>query len=224
MTEVDVKNFETKLEAWRKIDPVMNHTVLFAGTNHDESGIAFTRDGPSIVASKRMIALARSATKLVEEKSIDLDMETLFNSTTSEYDFVISFKKSFLAPKNAEQEVSSTQKFKNLAVQEAVDTEMIGFNPVQLYIEDLRDLYGDSVVLFHGDCGGFVAGLWNPLLGGERKFKVNAGCATKPCLRGEDGDEDEGEEGKVVLDREVILAEMVRLGGDMIKSVKVKGS
>lgn len=224
ITEVDVKNFETTLEAWRKVDSAMNHTVLIAGTNHDQTGITFTRDGPSTVAAARMTALARSASKLMAEKGVDLDIQSLFRSSTTQYDFIIILEAAFTAEK--EKKKSTKQQFKNLVVQETVDTGDIGFNPVQLYIAELRQLYGDCVALFHEDGGNVVAGLWNPLVARPRKFKVNAGFSTKPCPGKYEDDEENGKEkeGKVVIDREAILAEMARLGGDMVKSVTTKGS
>lgn len=231
MTEVDIKSFETRLEAWRKIDPSMNRIVLIVGTNHDTTGTAFTGDGPNKVIASRIRALALAASKVVREKGLELDIAALFEGTFADYDFVISFKKAFTSAKGSWKKQSWNRNFKNLAIQESADTETIGFDPITLYLAELRELYGDCVTLFHEEGNQFIAGLWNPMLGTPRNFKVNAGFATKPCLVEEvdqDGDsedeKDNKEERKIVIDRDTIIAEMARLGGDMVRVVRVKGS
>ena len=73
----------TRLEAWRKIDPNMNHTVLFVAATHETSGTAFTtassispdntgisRPQPSKVVAARMTSLARAACRVVKDKDV----------------------------------------------------------------------------------------------------------------------------------------------------------
>lgn len=213
MTSTDVSTINTRLEAWRKIDPGMNRTVLFAGSNHDTTGTAFTDQGPSKMVAARMTALARSACKVVKDHGVDLDPRSLFASTTADYDFVIHISSKFLACKQKKQ--GSNQKFKNLEVQSDANLDKVGFNPVELYLAELEKVYSDCVVLFYSKSGGtIVAGLWNPQTVEARSFKVNLAYATKPVA--------EAEKDEVSLDKVAILAEIVRLGGDMISKVETR--
>ncbi|KAG4443141.1 hypothetical protein IFR05_001373 [Cadophora sp. M221] len=214
MTTAEVDSINTRLEAWRKIDPSMNRTVIFAASNHDPTGTGFTDKGPSKMVASHMTALARSACKLVKEKGIGLDSRSLFATSTNDYDFVIHISPAFAG--DQQRKGGSKPKFKNLELQEKTDLGLVGYQPVQLYIEELRRLYNSSIVFFHGAATGrSVGGLWNPQNDAPRAFKVNSTFATKVV-----GTEDEDSE-KVVIDKFVILAEIARLGGDMVSRVEV---
>ncbi|KAF8866077.1 pre-rRNA processing protein-like protein Utp22 [Acephala macrosclerotiorum] len=216
MTSKDVDSANTRLEAWRKIDPSMNRTVLIAASNHDTTGTAFTDKGPSKMVAARMTALARSACKLVKDKDLDLDHRALFASSTADYDFAIHISPKFVG---AQRQKDTKSKFKNLEVQSDIDLETIGYEPVQLYLEELQNLYTDSIVFFHGGVSGTViAGLWNPQKAAPRLFKINLTHATK--LRG--ANEEKEEEQDVVIDKSAILAEISRLGGDMVSRIEVQ--
>lgn len=214
MTSKEVASINTRLEAWRKIDPGMNRTVLFAASNHDTTGTAFTDAGPSKMVAARMTALARSACKLVKDQGIDLDQRSLFAYSTADYDFVIH-----LSPKFTHDEArkAGKQRFKNLEVQSEADLEFIGYEPVKEYLHELEKLYTSSIIFFHSAASGpVIAGLWNPQIVPARPFKVNLAYATKPEM----GSDDE-EEGVIKLDKCAILSEMARIGGDMVSRIEV---
>jgi U3 small nucleolar RNA-associated protein 22 len=108
---------------------------------------------------------------------------------------------------------SSKPKFKNLEVQSDVDLSTVGFQPVHQYISELEKLYGTSIVFFHSaTSGSSIAGLWNPQAVSPRPFKVNLTYASKPTAESEE---------EVELDKASILAEIARLGGDMVSRVEV---
>jgi U3 small nucleolar RNA-associated protein 22 len=211
MTGEEVAAIKTRLEAWRKIDPGMSRTVLIAASNHDSTGTAFTERGPSKVVAARMTALARSACKLLKEQGPDLKPKFLFATSTADYDFVIHLAPRFAA--KARHAGSSKPKFKNLEVQSDVDLSTVGFQRVHQYISELEKLYGTSIVFFYSATAcSSIAGLWNPQAVSPRPFKVNLTYASKPTTQSED---------EVELDKASILAEIVRLGGDMVSRVEV---
>jgi U3 small nucleolar RNA-associated protein 22 len=214
MTSKEVDSINTRLEAWRKIDPTMNRTVLFAASNHDTSGTAFTDNGPSRLVATRMTALARSACKLVKEKEMDLDPRSLFATSTADYDFVIHLSPQFTGDHRRKE--ASKPKYKNLEVQSEASMEKVGSQPVLSYIEELNKLYTNTIVLFYSEIpGSVIAGLWNPQAVATRSFKVNLMYPTRPA-NGEGEDTED-----VELDKSAILAEMARLGGDMISEIVV---
>jgi U3 small nucleolar RNA-associated protein 22 len=214
MTSKDIASINTRLEAWRKIDPGMNRTVLFAASNHDTTGTAFTDSGPSKMVAARMTALARSACKLIKDQDVDLDQRSLFASSTADYDFVIH-----LAPKFVHDDArkASKQKFKNLEVQSEANLELVGYEPVKEYSQELERLYTSSIIFFHSAASGpVIAGLWNPQIVPARPFKVNLAYATHPQT-GSDDDE----EGEIKLDKSAILSEISRIGGDMVSRIEL---
>jgi len=215
MTSKDVESINTRLEAWRKIDPAMNRTVLLAASNHDMTGTAFTDNGPSKLVALRMTALARSACKLVKEKGLDLDQRSLFATSTVDYDFVIHLSRNFTSEQRRKD--ASQPKYKNLEVQTEADLELVGYQPVQLYLDELKKIYTNSVVFFHDSmAGSVIAGLWSPQTLASRSFKVNLAYATKPvAVKGEEDEE------VIEVDKSAILAEIARLGGDMVSEIVV---
>jgi U3 small nucleolar RNA-associated protein 22 len=216
MTGKDVESINTRLEAWRKIDPTMNRTVLIAASNHDTTGTAFTDSGPTKLVASRMTALARSASKLVKDQDLDLDQRSLFATSTADYDFVIHLSRKFTGERRRKEAAQS--KYKNLEVQTEADLELVGYQPVQLYLDELKELYTNSVVFFHGAmAGSVIAGLWNPQTVASRSFKVNLAYASKPgAAKGEEDEE------AIEVDKSAILAEIVRLGGDMVSEIVVR--
>jgi U3 small nucleolar RNA-associated protein 22 len=211
MTSQVVSSINTRLEAWRKIDPGMNRTVLFAASNHDMTGVAFMDKGPSKVIAARMTALAVSAYKLVKDKGIELDQRPLFATSTADYDFVVHISPKFTSDQRRKK--ASRHKFKNLEVQSEANLDLVGYDPVRLYLSELEKLYTDSIVFFHSAVSGSViAGLWNPQTVAPRSFKVNMAYATKVS-----GD---SEEGRIEIDKSAILSEIGRLGGDMVSRIE----
>jgi U3 small nucleolar RNA-associated protein 22 len=210
MTSKNVNTINTRLEAWRKIDPGMSRMVLLAASNHDTTGTAFTDKGPSKMVAARMTALARSACKLIKDQGLDLDQRSLFATSTADYDFVVH-----LTPKFAEdRRKAPKQKFKNLEVQSEADLELVGYEPIREYFLELEKLYTSSIIFFYSAGGSVIAGLWNPQIVQARPFKVNLPYATKP----ETGSDNE-EEGEIKLDKDAILSEIARLGGDLVSRI-----
>jgi U3 small nucleolar RNA-associated protein 22 len=216
MTSKEVDTINTRLEAWRKIDPAMNRTVLFVASNHDTTGTVLTDIGPQKLVASRMTALARSACKLVKEKELDLDPRQLFATSITDYDFVIHVSPKFTSEHRRKE--TSKIKYKNLEVQTETDRDNIGDLSVHSYIDDLKKLYTDTVVLFHSELpGSTIAGLWNPQTASPRPLKVNLTYSTRPAGVAHE----HGKEFVVELDKPAILAEMARLGGDMLSEIVV---
>ncbi|CAJ2508559.1 Uu.00g135850.m01.CDS01 [Anthostomella pinea] len=202
----------TRLDAWRKIDPNMNRTTLFVATSHDVTGIAYTQ-GISKVVATRMTSLARAACKAVKEKDLELDIKSLFLSPLRDYDVVIH-----LAPKvikSVQQDDGTKQSlFKNLSGQGRKEAPPLLEEPVELLLKRLNAIYPSPLLFFNGGAeDNIIAALWNPQLH-SRTFTVNMPCSFKPV--DQDGDMFE-------LNRDAVLAEIARVGGDLVEKIDVKG-
>jgi U3 small nucleolar RNA-associated protein 22 len=102
--------------------------------------------------------------------------------------------------------------------------ELVGYDPVALFLDELQQIYGHAVIWFYDVEGGdVVAGLWNPATTARRSWKVRVGYSSVP-MTGEKSKHEEGEEGagvEVEINKEGILAEIARLGGELIERVEV---
>lgn len=228
----------TRLRAWRtKVDPNMNRTVLFVATSHDVTGVAYTQHGPSKVVATRMTSLARSACKVVKDKGADLNIRGLFHSALRDYDVLLHLSPKALKSVAREDGITTRRasQFKNL-----VDgNERVGKNALPLVeppaitlLKQLNATYDSPLLFFHGgpdDDGAIIAGLWNPLLH-QRSFTVHMPCSLKSAERRStasgstiSGKKGEGEKEQQLFEvnRNAILAEIARIGGDVIEKIEV---
>ncbi|KAK1779614.1 Nrap protein [Copromyces sp. CBS 386.78] len=243
----------TRLEAWRKLDPLMNHTVLFVATAQESSGVAYTTvngvaQPSSKVVAARMTALAKTACRVIrEEEGVEqLDARRLFVPSTKEYDVLLHLSAKALkggvarvypgedltSPSNKSS--GSTSKYKNLSITTTAgeDPLPVPAAPVDTFFEKLGQIYGSGssapLVFFRGGGGEdekVVGAIWNPTTLERRSFKVNLGTCYKPVVgpgkKRKGGDEEE-EEQLVEVNREAILSEIARIGGDILERVEVQ--
>ncbi|KAI4467642.1 nucleolar rna-associated protein [Holotrichia oblita] len=86
---------------------------------------------------------------------------------------------------------------------------VVDFNPVDKYIQELREIYGEYAVFFHDCYGGNVIGiLWNKHVLEPRDFKVLHVNAKKLI------------NGKLTINYDVILEDIYNRGYGLIKSIE----
>ncbi|KAF2000997.1 Nrap protein [Amniculicola lignicola CBS 123094] len=245
----DMEKIRLRFQAWRRIDPAMNRVVLFAATNMDMEGNTWTDKGqPEKVVATRMTALAKAATNAVrveDKKMVSLtlpqigdqhaspdmaptfDPTTLFTPALADFDIIIH-----IASKHTKTHLkatsASTAKFKNLLNHEqhkldasSPEIAAVGFDPIALFVADLKSIYGEAVLWFWDlERGDVVAGLWNPQVAGRRGWKVRVGWNSVPVKGGKK--EKKGEEStEIELNKEAVRNEILRLGGALVRGVEV---
>lgn len=211
MAGPEIEAISLRFEAWRKIDPAMNRISLFAASNLDPGGITWTEIGPSKVVAARLTSLAKAACSMVKEQGTDLEPDKLFVASIADYDFVIH-----LNPRSASTNGGGKRHstFKNLHIQSDQDKSLFGFDPVQLFLDELRAMYGSNVLFFSNKNGGsLIGGLWNPQTG-PRPWKVNLPYSTKPIVR------TRNEDPQISINKAATLRDIANLGGDMITEIK----
>lgn len=213
MIAKDIDAVNLRFEAWRRIDPGMNRVVMFAASNHGSDGITWTEQGPSKVVATRLTNLAQAACSMVKAKALDLDVKGLFVSSLKDYDFVIHLNPKFTdlgRNKSRKQAV-----FKNVRVQSPLDTASVGYDSVDLYLQELQVLYGNNIVFFrNGNGGSVIPGLWSPQTG-PRSWKGNVMYSTMPAVPPRDGIG-----AQISINKMAILNEIGRLGGDLVISIE----
>ncbi|KAI0150571.1 pre-rRNA processing protein utp22 [Xylariaceae sp. FL1272] len=204
-------DISTRFEAWRKIDMNMNRTTLFVATSWDVTGVAYTRSIPKVVAT-RMTTLARSASKLAKAKGIELDAQSLFQSGLSDYDVIIHLSSKAVKGVLRDDGAKHSQ-FKNIDQAGSSDALPLPESPVPALLRRLTRIYATPLLFFHGAPDDpIIAALWNPQLH-SRGFSVAMPSSFRPV-----------KEDKYELNRDAVLAEIARIGGDLIAKIEVKGS
>ncbi|CAG5147339.1 uncharacterized protein ALTATR162_LOCUS2022 [Alternaria atra] len=233
MKSEDLDRLRTRFEAWRRIDPAMNRVVLFAATNLDEEGTTWTdKAKPEKVVAARLTALAKAATQAVRAdedrllKHINnskeaakmqdaLTPESLFTPGVSDFDIVITISSKYtLKPTKS---LKNAPKFKNLDLQKSSSSSSPAATPLpQLFGQDLLDVYGDAVLWFWDpETLDKIVGLWNPVVTAQRSWKIKAGWNSVPVTAKKDAVE-------IRANKEVIVHEIKRLGGELVKTIDVK--
>jgi U3 small nucleolar RNA-associated protein 22 len=225
LTVEDMATIHTRLQAWRKLDPNMNHTVLFVATTHNTSGTIYSAIGnepkPSKVAASRMTALARAATQLVKRDGLLFKPTDIFTSSLEEFDFLIH-----LSPKVIKATLESNGRgepsvFRNLDPRTGRPLPPVLRHPAQAFVDNLDATYGGRPVMFFqgGDEDKVIGAVWNPQVH-RRSFRVILPCSFKP-VQDETETDDEADDVVVEVDHEGIVAEIARIGGDLIEKIKV---
>lgn len=214
MSAKDVEGINMQFKAWRNIDPGMNRIVLFAASNLDPGGISWTEQGPSKVVAARFISLAKAAYRIAKEQAQQVHPSALFFPSTVDYDFVIHLNPKFIS--DYLSHVQERSIFKNLDIHASCNTSLVGFDPVQLYLDEVTSLYSDNLLFFRSRYGGpCIAGLWSPHTG-SRNWKVNTAYSTKPSTQSGDA------EARTTINKTATLHDLARLGGDLVSRIEVK--
>lgn len=238
MKASDLERLQTRFEAWRRIDPAMNRVVLFAATNLDEEGTTWTdKAQPEKVVAARLTALAKAASQAVradEDRLLAhinsgsaataaLEPESLFTPSTTEYDFTITLASKY-TPHATKKRRPSAQQFKNLDLQHATHISPATPPLSALFAQDLLAIYGDSVLWFWDpEALDSIYGLWNPMSTGQRTWKVKPGWNSTPVKVKVTAEEKEKGKGvEIRVNKEAVVNEIRRLGGELVKSIDVK--
>ncbi|KAK2757848.1 hypothetical protein FQN54_004254 [Arachnomyces sp. PD_36] len=208
----EIEAINTRLVAWRNIDPAMNTVALFVATNIDHDGVTWSQYAkPPKVVAARLSSLAKAATRLIKEKGVDLDAADLFTSPLSDYDFVLH-----LDPKHCTGAKKANEKFKNLRNETG---ESSGYSALDFFINEIHSLYGQSALCFHNEERNVIAGVWNPQTIAPKKWGLKLLYSTAP---NPSHLKENTEEAYVTINKPAILNEISALGGTMVKRVEMK--
>ena len=167
----------------------------------------------------RMTALAKAACAEIEEKQLSLEPASLFSSPLDDFDLIIHLRPDLIGKKSkAKKYRQNGVSFKNLELDLEKDDSKVGFDPTSDFLNELENVYGASIVFFSGGHERpVIAGLWHPQTA-PRAWKLNLTYSAVPKQsKGEDGVQ-------AVINKEAILAEIARLGGDMIERIETNRS
>ena len=215
LSQAEIQAITTRFEAWRKLDPSLNRVAVFAASNVDQDGVTWTDGNPTKVAAGRLTALARAAIAALEQQKLDLEPASLFVSPVADYDFVLHLSATATGRKRRSSKAAPA--FKNLELETLNDSSLVGYDAVESLLSELDSVFGSAILFFaNGTDKPVIAGLWNPQTA-PRSWKVNLSYSTVPVLQA--GEEEQ--EIKAEINKEGILAEIARLGGDLISRIEV---
>ncbi|KAK9441303.1 pre-rRNA processing protein Utp22 [Metarhizium brunneum] len=212
-----------ELDSWRKRDPHMNNSAMFVATSSDHSGLGYTRRGPSKLIAFRMTRLAKAACKLVRDQGASLKPESLFETSLQDYDVLVHLStkaiKNILHDAATESGARKHSMYKNLDASTGKMPLPIRTHPAAVLAQEWQRVYDDTLVFFPGGPNESVlAAIWNPKLQKKEKFRVGLPYNFRRVAV-DDGDDAAAD--MVEVNRQAILLELARAGGEMIKRIEV---
>ncbi|XP_014489067.1 PREDICTED: nucleolar protein 6 [Dinoponera quadriceps] len=211
MTHEEISAVETLFGTVRSSLP-----PLFISTPYDQQKSLWTRKAPSHLILHRISVLSKESLRIFNDplvKDTALDVKHMFRPPLSEYDCLIHLK-STMNPRGIQAvdvldntDVVDLHPYKTHSQQKI---PIVDFDPVQHFLRDLRDGYGEYALFFHDTYGGTVIGvLLQPSALERKQFKVSeANC------RKLDND-------NLVLNISAMIEDFYILGKDIIRSIDI---
>nr|CAD7569233.1 unnamed protein product [Timema californicum] len=193
---------------------------LFLATSYQPSGVVWTKRNPTLQVLVRTAMLAKESLTIVEEKlfSRSFDTKVIFRPPLDVYDVLI-YLRPLLNPRRLEAvDVNKDQPVVNLPsyqYQKGEKLPVAGFNPVQCYLQELRETYGEFALFFHDPYGGEVVGvLWIPAAMEVLDFKVSRINSRRLVGKGP----------KIEPNIDTIMENFFILGTGLVRSVETNNS
>ncbi|XP_043253264.1 nucleolar protein 6 [Colletes gigas] len=193
---------------------------LFISTPYDQQKSLWTKKAPTTLILNRITMLARQSLKLFEDQLLTkdaLDVKPLFRPPFTEYDCLIHLMPHMVPRKlqaidvSKEYQVLNWHPYKSHSEQKI---PVVGFDPVQCLLKELRDGYSEFALFFHDTYGGTVIGvLLKPTALEVKDFKVsNINC--RKC----------NNDGQLVLNIPAMIQDFYVLGKGLIKAIDVQST
>lgn len=192
---------------------------LFIVTPGDTTHSIWTKEAPSLAILVHVTSLAVEALKVIEEQlsTFSLHYQALFSPALDFYDLVIYLNPSLIARRSEsiqakiDKEPSKLPPYKP---QQPEKIPVVGFDPVECYLRELRQNYGEYALFFHDTYGGDVIGvLWKPAAKEEKEFKVSNVRGHKLA---------NSESSLISPNIEAFSDDFVTLGAGLVKFIKQK--
>ncbi|KAK9869244.1 hypothetical protein WA026_002994 [Henosepilachna vigintioctopunctata] len=209
LTREQISNVDTQMRINRDKYP-----PLFILTPYDNGDSIFTKKAPSKQVLVRLKLLAAECLDVVANIVLNeslYSIKELFIPNINGFNCVLHLR-SLINPRRHERilnvETDGKVPFSEPTKEAEENMPVIDFDPVQMYLKELRINYGAFCVFFHDTYGGnFIGVLWNPKELEPRNIKVSYMLGRKV------------ENDKLILDKEEIIRGFHILGKDILKSI-----
>ncbi|TFY65726.1 hypothetical protein EVG20_g5372 [Dentipellis fragilis] len=199
--------------------------VWTIATDADKDGHMWTANGPDNIVALRVKAIAKATWDYLQQgtESGALEVKTLLVHPVDDYDFVVQLEPSVL-PRYTQNVVADPTawarkgKFANLQRQDGTPVVRPGFDPAQLFLDDVKRVHADTLRLFYDPIGGDRFGaVWDPSLKQPRPFRVMNHFSSIPVPQ-ESEKAKEKEKALVTVNESAVLSEILRMGAGLVKT------
>uniref|UniRef100_A0A3Q1AQ75 Nucleolar protein 6 n=1 Tax=Amphiprion ocellaris TaxID=80972 RepID=A0A3Q1AQ75_AMPOC len=193
--------------------------VMFIATPKDKKLSMWTRRAPNVQMLQRVMMVAAESLKVLEQQLMDgnqiQDVKVVMRPPLEVYDAVIHLNPKQVPLLSQAVDPPSVTFSRGVmtgsAAQSGGSLPVIDYNPVSLYLAELREAFGDLALFFCDPYGGTViAVLWKPKAFSPVPFKVRGNVKVT------------GDEANTVPNVEAILEDFQIMGKGLVKSVEAR--
>ncbi|XP_075383089.1 nucleolar protein 6 isoform X2 [Mycteria americana] len=177
LTDTDCTEIKNKFVAARS-----RLSVMFIATPKDRWSSMWTQEQPSAQILQRLVVLASESLRALEEQLMDplnsQDVKMVFRPPLDFYDVLIHLNPNQI-PRHLESVDRPLKSFSRGVVKNSTAVKIlfpvVDYDPVQCYLQELRDAFSDLALFFYDKHGGeVIAVLWKPLSFQPQPFKVSS--------------------------------------------------
>ncbi|XP_037654304.1 nucleolar protein 6 [Choloepus didactylus] len=154
--------------------------VMVIVTPQDHRSSVWTQSGPSAQILQRLVVLAAEALPILEKQLMDPwgpgDIRTVFRPPLDIYDVLIRLSPRHIPRHRQAVDSPATSFCRGLLSEPGPSPLMpvLGYDPPQIYLAQLREAFGDLALFFYDQHGGEVIGvLWKPTSFQPQPFKAS---------------------------------------------------
>ncbi|KAM9392295.1 nucleolar protein 6 isoform 1-T1 [Pholidichthys leucotaenia] len=218
LTAADYTEIKNEFMASRESLPVM-----FIATPKDKKLSLWTKQAPSIQMLQRVMVVATESLKVLEHQLIDgsqpQDVRVIMRPPLDDYDVVIHLNPKQVPLLNHAVDppvvTFSRGVMSHKAAPPGGPLPVVDYNPVSVYLAELRDAFGDLALFFCDPYGGTViVVLWKPKAFEPAPFKTSQVSARSVKVT--------GDQANTIPNVEAILEDFHVMGKGLVKSVEAK--
>ncbi|XP_061584958.1 nucleolar protein 6 [Cololabis saira] len=197
--------------------------VMFIATPKDKKLSMWTKRAPSVQMLQRVMMVAAESLKVLEHQLMDSsqiqDIRVVMRPPLEAYDVLIHLNPKQVPLLSQAVDTPAVNFSRGVMTDDAVQSggamPVIDFNPVSLYLTELREAFGDLALFFCDPYGGTVISvLWKPKAFVPAPFKTSQMSARTVDVT--------GDEASSVPNVEAILEDFQILGKGLVKSVEAR--
>ncbi|XP_013410468.1 nucleolar protein 6 [Lingula anatina] len=220
LTNLECTEIRTKFTKERSTLPLM-----FIATPYDKNSSMFTKHKPTVPILQRIVLLARESLAVLQEQLMEthqiVDFKQIFRPPLDAYDVIIQLNTKNLArhyhavDTTAKTFIPSYKEYSKGGEEETMP--VVNFDPVQIYLKELRETFSEFALFFHDSLGGdFIAVLWKPAFFETQPFKLSHINCRAPVTDGENSDV------SLKTNVDVILEDFKNIGTGLVRHIEVK--
>ncbi|CAH1797578.1 unnamed protein product [Owenia fusiformis] len=188
-------------------------------TSFDQSGGVWSRRSPNPMMLNRLVVLAKESLLVLENHlthcTKGVDLKQIFRAPLDHYDVIIKLIPKYVPTAFQSVDVPDETiipKFGEYSNDHVLP--VIDFNPVQLFLKELRESFDDIALFFYDKYGGdVIAVLWKPPSLQPSKFQVSHIDARRVDV------ESNKQDVQMVTNIEAIIQDFYTIGQGLVKSV-----